>query len=54
LRLQPAAGDFLRRRENGKSHQKTRAVTGLDENIRLNKSLWQIAEALRVGNLAVN
>ena len=46
--------DFSRRRENGSRHQKTRAVTGLDESIRLNKSLWQIAEALRVGNLAVN
>jgi hypothetical protein len=46
--------DYSRRRENGTRHQQTRAVTGLDENIRLNKALWQIAEALRVGSFAVN
>ena len=32
-------------------HTRTRPVTGLAEDIRLNKSLWHLAEALRVGNL---
>jgi hypothetical protein len=43
--------DYSRRRENGSRHTRTRPVTGLAEDIRLNKSLWHLAEALRSGNL---
>lgn len=44
--------DFARRNEQGRLLPRTRAVRGLDENIRLNKSLWHLAEALRAGDLA--
>ena len=43
--------DYSRRRDNGTRHPRTRPVTGLSEDIRLNKSLWHLAEALRSGNL---
>ena len=43
--------DYSRRRDNGSRHVRTRPVTGLAEDIRLNKSLWHLAEALRIGNL---
>jgi hypothetical protein len=43
--------DYSRRRDNGSRHPRTRPVTGLSEDIRLNKSLWHLAEALRSGNL---
>ena len=43
--------DYTRRKANGQRHPRTRAVGGLDENVRLNKALWHIAEALRAGNL---
>jgi hypothetical protein len=36
---------------SGKFCRHTRPVTGLAEDIRLNKSLWHLAEALRIGNL---
>ena len=42
--------DYSRRRDNGSRHTRTRPVTGLAEDIRLNKSLWHLAEALRIGN----
>ena len=43
--------DYSRRKADGHRHARSRAVTGLDENVRLNKSLWHLAEALRAGNL---
>ncbi|MEI6600828.1 MAG: DUF932 domain-containing protein [Comamonadaceae bacterium] len=43
--------DYTRRKEDGHRFARTRAVTGLDENVRLNKSLWHLAEALRRGEL---
>jgi len=43
--------DYSRRKQNGQRYPRTRAVGGLDENVRLNKSLWHLAEALRSGNL---
>jgi hypothetical protein len=43
--------DYTRRKNDGHRHARSRAVTGLDENTRLNKALWHMAEALRVGNL---
>ena len=43
--------DYSRRRGNGTRHTRTRPVSGLAEDIRLNKSLWHLAEALRSGNL---
>ena len=39
-----------RRRRPARSHRffgKTRPVKGLDENVRLNKALWHLAESLR-------
>lgn len=39
--------DFSRRDEKGALYHRTKAVTGLTENIRLNKSLWQLAETFR-------
>ena len=43
--------DYSRRKENGRRHARTRGVAGLDENVRLNKALWHLAEALRSGGL---
>jgi hypothetical protein len=39
--------DRTRRKENGRLHPRSRAVSGLDENVRLNKALWHLAEALK-------
>lgn len=39
--------DYSRRKTDGKRHPCTRAVAGLDENVRLNKALWHLAEALK-------
>lgn len=41
--------DFTRRKGNGHRHARTRPVTGIDENVKLNKALWHLAEALRNG-----
>lgn len=41
--------EWSRRKENGKRHPRTRAVAGIDENVRLNKALWHLAEALKNG-----
>jgi hypothetical protein len=47
--------DYGKRNEDGHRFPRTRPVKGLDENVRLNKSLWHLAEALRRGDLpAVN
>lgn len=46
--------DYRRRKENGKRHTRTRAVTGIDENVKLNKALWHLAEALKQGGLQPN
>jgi hypothetical protein len=43
--------DYHQRRADGSRHQKTRPVTGLDESIRINQRLWEIAEAMRHWNL---
>ena len=40
--------DFSRRREDGRRYPRTRAIAGLDQNIRLNRELWNLAE--RVAN----
>ena len=42
--------DYSRRKAEGKRHPRTRAVAGLDENVRLNKALWHLAEALKSNN----
>jgi len=42
--------DYSRRKTDGKRHPRTRAVAGLDENVRLNKALWHLAEALKSNN----
>jgi hypothetical protein len=41
--------EWSRRKENGKRHPRTRPVAGIDENVRLNKALWHLAEALKNG-----
>ncbi len=46
--------DYSRRKADGHRFPRTRAVTGLDENIRLNKALWHLAEALKSGSLPQN
>ena len=43
--------DYSRRKADRRQFPRTRAVGGLDENVRLNKSLWHLAEALRSGSL---
>lgn len=40
--------DSSRRREDGHRFPRTRAISGLDQNIRLNRELWNLAE--RVAN----
>ena len=40
--------DESRRRVNGKRFPRTRAITGLDRNVKLNKELWSLAQ--RVAN----
>jgi len=49
--IQGGQKDLFRHRDTGSRHARTRPVTGLDEDIRLNKSLWHLAEVLRNGNL---
>jgi hypothetical protein len=46
--------DYHQRREDGRRIGRSRPITGLDESIRVNKQLWELAEALRAGKLAVN
>lgn len=46
--------DFGQRQENGRRIGKSRPVTGLDESIRINRGLWEIAEALRESKLTAN
>ncbi|HUZ05876.1 MAG TPA: DUF932 domain-containing protein [Candidatus Paceibacterota bacterium] len=36
--------DWLRKREDGHRFPRTRAISGLDQNIRLNRELWNLAE----------
>lgn len=36
--------DFSRRREDGRRFPRIRAIAGLDQNIRLNRELWNLAE----------
>src|ERR1700737_921917 len=36
--------DYSRRRPNGDRMPKSRAIKGIDENLRLNKALWHMAE----------
>ena len=43
--------DYSRRKEGGDRFARTRPVKGLDENVKLNKALWHLAEALRRGEL---
>jgi hypothetical protein len=40
--------DYSRRKENGDYFSRTRAITGLDQNVQINKGLWQLAETFRV------
>jgi len=42
--------DWSRRREDGRRFPRTRAISGLDQNIRLNRELWNLAE--RIANRA--
>ena len=46
--------DYSRRKTDGHRFPRTRAVTELDENIRLNKALWHLAETLKSGGLKQN
>jgi hypothetical protein len=39
--------DYTRRRPSGDRMPKSRAVKGIDEDLRLNKALWHMAEVLR-------
>ena len=41
--------DYARRNADGHWFPRTRAITGLDENTRINKGLWELAETLRTG-----
>jgi len=41
--------DRSRLRADGSRMPKTRAIKGLDEDMKLNKALWEMAEALRNG-----
>jgi hypothetical protein len=45
--------DWGKRKENGKRHTRTRPVTGIDENVKLNKALWHLAEVLKNGGSLV-
>jgi len=45
--IQGGLKDYSRRKTNGQRFPRTRAVGGLDENVRLNKALWHLAEALK-------
>ena len=39
--------DYSRRRPDGNRMPKSRAIKGIDEDIKLNKALWRMAEVLR-------
>ena len=41
--------DYSRRRPDGRRMSKSRAINGIDEDMKLNKALWQMAEVLRTG-----
>lgn len=41
--------DYSRRRPDGRRMPKSRAINGIDEDMKLNKALWQMAEVLRAG-----
>jgi Domain of unknown function (DUF932) len=41
--------DRSRRRPDGSRMPKSRAIKGIDEDLKLNKALWQMAEVLRSG-----
>jgi len=43
--------DYHQRRQDGRRIGKSRPISGLDESIRINKALWELAEALRSGSL---
>jgi hypothetical protein len=43
--------DRSRRRPDGSRMPKSRAIKGIDEDLRLNKALWHMAEVLRKGGL---
>ena len=43
--------DYSRRRPDGSRMPKSRAIKGIDEDMKLNKALWQMAEVLRNGGL---
>src|SRR5258708_9090994 len=38
--------DYSRRRQHGRRMPKSRAIKGIDEDMKLNKALWQMAEIL--------
>ena len=46
--------DYHQRRQDGRRIGRSRPISGLDESIKINKALWELAEALRTGKLAVN
>lgn len=52
--IQGRQRDYHQRRPDGHRHALTRPVKGLDEGIRINKALWELAEAMRTGQLMVN
>jgi hypothetical protein len=39
--------DYSRRRPDGNGMPKSRAIKGIDEDLKLNKALWRMAETLR-------
>jgi hypothetical protein len=43
--------DYSRRRPDGSRMPKRRAIKGIDEDLKLNKALWHMAEVLRNGGL---
>jgi len=47
--LQGGQRDWSRRRADGRRFPRTRAVTGLDQNIRINKELWELARRVAAG-----
>ena len=50
--LQVGLKDYGRRKQDGSRFPRTRSVTGLDENVRLNKQLWTLAEDFATTSLA--
>jgi hypothetical protein len=47
--LQGGQRDLSQRREDGRRFPRTRAISGLDQNVRLNRELWNLAERLADG-----